>query len=112
MICIFVILLTGWCGMRMRPARLVSYANLCTTNDVEGVFWNSDRLSRTLKAFYFFGMYFECVRLCKFMRNDVGWIYFQTKSQNPMMKHSPSSLRLKNVMNSKCNKPLSSDRVL
>ena len=30
MICIFVILLTGWCRMRMRPARLVSYAFLYT----------------------------------------------------------------------------------
>ena len=32
MICIFVILLTGWCRTRMRPARLVSYAFLFTTN--------------------------------------------------------------------------------
>ena len=31
MICIFVILLTGWCRMRMRPVRLVSYAFLYTT---------------------------------------------------------------------------------
>ena len=30
MVCIFVILLTGWCRMRMRPARLVSYASLYT----------------------------------------------------------------------------------
>ena len=31
MICIFVILLSGWCRTRMRPARLVSYAFLYTT---------------------------------------------------------------------------------
>ena len=31
MICIFVISLTGWCRMRMRHARLVSYAFLYTT---------------------------------------------------------------------------------
>ena len=31
MICIFVILLTGWCRMRMRPVRLVSYVFLYTT---------------------------------------------------------------------------------
>ena len=30
-VCIFVILLTGWCRTRMRPARLVSYAFLYTT---------------------------------------------------------------------------------
>ena len=33
MICIFVILLTGWCRTRMRPARLVSNAFLYTTDD-------------------------------------------------------------------------------
>ena len=32
MIRIFVILLSGWCRTRMRPARLVSYAFLYTTN--------------------------------------------------------------------------------
>ena len=32
MICIFVILLAGWCRTRMRPARLVSYAFLYTTD--------------------------------------------------------------------------------
>ena len=32
MICIFVISLSGWCRTRMRPARLVSYAFLYTTN--------------------------------------------------------------------------------
>ena len=32
MICIFVILLTSWCRTRMRPAPLVSYAFLYTTN--------------------------------------------------------------------------------
>ena len=32
-ICIFVILLSGWCGTRVRPARLVSYALLYTTQD-------------------------------------------------------------------------------
>ena len=31
-ICIFVILLSGWCRTRMRPARLVSYAFLYTTS--------------------------------------------------------------------------------
>ena len=31
MICIIMILLSGWCRMRMRPARLVSYAFLYTT---------------------------------------------------------------------------------
>ena len=31
MICIYMILLNGWCRMRMRPARLVSYAFLYTT---------------------------------------------------------------------------------
>ena len=31
MICIIMILLNGWCRMRMRPARLVSYALLYTT---------------------------------------------------------------------------------
>ena len=31
MICIIMILLNGWCRMRMRPARLVSYAFLYTT---------------------------------------------------------------------------------
>ena len=35
MICTFVNLLTGWCGMRMRPARVVSYAFLYTTNVIE-----------------------------------------------------------------------------
>ena len=33
MIFIFVFLLTGWCRMRMRPARLVSYAFLYTTDE-------------------------------------------------------------------------------
>ena len=33
MICINMILLNGWCRMRMRPARLVSYAFLYTTVD-------------------------------------------------------------------------------
>ena len=32
-ICIFVILLSGWCRTRMRRARLVSYAFLYTTHD-------------------------------------------------------------------------------
>ena len=31
MICIFVIMLSGWCRTRMRPARLVSNAFLHTT---------------------------------------------------------------------------------
>ena len=31
MICIFVILLSGWCRTKMRPARIVSYAVLYTT---------------------------------------------------------------------------------
>ena len=31
MICIFIILLSGWCGTRVRRARLVSYAFLYTT---------------------------------------------------------------------------------
>ena len=32
MCCIFVIMLSGWCWVRMRPARLVSYAFLYTTH--------------------------------------------------------------------------------
>ena len=32
MICIIMILLNGWCRMRMRPAHPVSYAFLYTTN--------------------------------------------------------------------------------
>ena len=35
MICIFVIMLSGWCRMRMRSARLVSNAFLYTTYAVE-----------------------------------------------------------------------------
>ena len=31
-ICIFVILLSGWCRTRMRPAHLVSYVFLYTTS--------------------------------------------------------------------------------
>ena len=32
MFCTIMILLSGWCRMRMRPAPLVSYAFLYTTN--------------------------------------------------------------------------------
>ena len=35
MICIFIILLGGWCRTRMRRARLVSYAFLYTTDLVD-----------------------------------------------------------------------------
>ena len=37
MICIFIILLSGWCGTRMRRARLVSNAFLYTTVDSGGL---------------------------------------------------------------------------
>ena len=45
MICVIMILLNGWCRTSMRPARLVSYAFLYTTNGHTEIFRDTPLLT-------------------------------------------------------------------
>ena len=51
MIYIILILLNGWCRMRMRPARLVSYAFLYTTDAKAASGYDSINCFKTSHAF-------------------------------------------------------------
>ena len=86
MICIFVIfgenLLTGWCRMKVRPARLVSYAFLYTTDSLSHSLFclvpkTSLFLARLRKDFV------SCVRrtkqflmICGFISSDISCTFF------------------------------------